>query len=55
MMQRDGPSSSVPRDTAPGTPAAPAESVLTSAHDIHRGRLFRKYLLLILSLVTAVL
>ena len=55
MMQRDVPSSSVPRDAAPSTAAAPAESVLTSAHDTHRGRLFRKYLLLILSLVTAVL
>ena len=36
-------------------PAMPAAPVLAPAHDTHRGRLFRKYLLLILSLVTLVL
>ena len=55
MIQRDVPSSSVPRAAAPSAAAAPAESVLKSARDTHRGRLFRKYLLLILSLVTSVL
>ena len=55
MMQHDVPSSSVPRDAAPSAAAAPAESELESARDTHRGRLFRKYLLLILSLVTTVL
>ena len=53
MMQRDLPSSPAPVDASPA-PVAGA-SPPPPAPDTHRGRLFRKYLLLILSLVTIVL
>ena len=57
MMQRDLPLRTTPLEdeasAAPGS-AAPAPAA-PPAPDTHRGRLFRKYLLLILSLVTTVL
>ncbi|MGJ7507205.1 ATP-binding protein [Variovorax sp. GT1P44] len=55
MTPPDSSPASLPGDLAPPARARRFAMLSQAARDVHRGRLFRKYLLLILSLVTMVL